>query len=326
MYLFGASPAMCKSFGGKTELGMQSLSTDTWYAPYGTSLRMSDLGYSNQNQARINISMNSLDDYIRDLRVAIKTPEPDYEEIGVRVNGEYRQLSANQLQIENEYYSPVRPKRVAHSGERPTAALRRGGVEYVEIRSLDINIDDPAGINQNTMRFMEAFLIYCLLEDSPPFDAASLDEAKRNQALMAKEGRDPAFRLYRNGDEVSVASWAGEILDKVAVTAGLVDQAEGGDSYSQAVRMLHGLVNDPAATPSARLLEELQRSGSSFFDYAISVARGHRDYFASITPMSDERRDEFEREAVSSVERQHAVEASDEISFEKYLANYFSSD
>ena len=326
LYLFGASPAMCKSFGGGTELGMQSLSADTWYAPFGTSLRMSDLGYSNQNQSRINISMNSLDAYIRDLRKAIKTPEPDYEEIGVKLDGKYQQLSANQLQIENEYYSPVRPKRVAHSGERPTAALKRGGIEYVEIRSLDINIDDPAGINQNTMRFMEAFLIYCLLEDSPPFDEASLDETKRNQTLMAKEGRDPAFRLYRDGAEVLLADWAGEILDKVAAVAGLIDLAEDGDSYSQAVRMFHELVDEPAATPSARLLGELQGAESSFFDYAISVARGHRDYFTSITPMSDERRTEFEREAVDSVERQHEIEASDAISFDEYLANYFISD
>ena len=326
LYLFGASPAICKSFGGGAELGMQSLSADTWYAPFGTSLRMSDLGYSNQNQSRINISMNSLDSYIRDLSNAIKTPEPDYDEIGVKVDGKYRQLSANQLQIENEYYSPVRPKRVAHSGERPTAALKRGGIEYVEIRSLDINIEDPAGINQNTMRFMEAFLIYCLLEDSPPFDQASLDEIKRNQALMAKEGRDPAFRLYRNGAEASLADWAGEILDKVEAIAGLIDLADGGDSYSQAVRMFHKLVEEPAATPSARLLEELQAAKSGFFDYAISVARGHRDYFASITPVSNERRDEFEREAVASLERQNEIEASDAISFDEYLANYFSSD
>ena len=278
LYLFGGSPAMCKSFGSDSDLGMAALSSDTWYAPYGTSLRMSDLGYSNQNQSRINISSNSLEHYIRDLSNAIKTPEPEYQKIGVKVDGKYRQLSANQLQIENEFYSSVRPKRVAHSGERPTAALRRGGIEYVEIRSLDISIDDPAGINQNTMRFMEAFLIYCLLEDSPPFDQRSVDETKRNQTHMAKEGRDPAFRLLREGREELLTSWSTEILDDVTVIAGCIDAIEGGDSYTQAVAVLYKLIEDPSATPSARLLHELQESGSSFFDYAISIARGHRDY------------------------------------------------
>jgi len=326
LYLFGASPAMCKSFGGGAELDMASLNAETWYEPFGTSLRMSDLGYSNQNQSRIKISVNDLDGYIHDLEEAINTPEPDYEKIGVKVDGEYRQLSANRLQIENEYYSPVRPKRVARSGERPTSALLRGGIEYVEIRSLDINIDDPAGVNQNTMRFMEAFLIYCLLEDSPPLDGGSLDEIKHNQAHTAKKGRDPELRLRRDGAETSLGSWANEILDNVSGVAGLIDQADGGASYAQTVRLMQELVDEPMATPSARLLEELKQAHCSFFDYAISVARSHRDYFASIAPLSAARVDEFACEAARSVEQQREIEIGDEISLDEHLANYFSSD
>jgi len=326
LYLFGASPAMCKSFAGAGKLDMPSLNAETWYEPFGTSLRMSDLGYSNKNQSRINISLNSLDGYIRDLRNAIRTPEPDYEKIGVKVDGHYRQLSANRLQIENEYYSPIRPKRVARSGERPTAALRRGGIEYVEIRSLDINISDPAGVNQNTMRVIEAFLIYCLLEESPHLDEASCDECTRNQAYTAKQGRNPELRLLRDGNEVTLASWGSEILHKVSAVAELIDGAEGGESYSQAVRSMLDLVEEPAATPSAQLLEELKSAKCSFFDYALSVAQNHRDYFASITPLSKARQEEFEQEAARSIEQQQEIESGDEISLEEYLANYFSSD
>ena len=326
LYLFGASPAMCKSFGGGRELHMPSLNDETWYEPFGTSLRMSDLGYSNQNQARINISLNGLEPYIRDLRSAITTPEPAYEKIGVKVDGEYRQLSASQLQIENEYYSPIRPKRVARSGERPTAALRRGGIEYVEIRSLDINPSDPAGVNQNTMRFMEAFLVFCLLEESAPFDAESYGECVRNQTEVAKCGRDPAFRLMRDGREHTLASWADEILQKVAAVADLIDAGEGGDSYREAVRLMQRLVADSAATPSALLLEELRTARCSFFEYALSAAKNHRDYFASITPLSEERRSEFEQEAARSIARQKEIEESDSISFDEYLANYYGAD
>ena len=326
LYLSGASPAICKSFGGGSDLGMQELGTDSWYAPFATSLRMSDLGYSNQNQSRINISLNSLDDYIRDLQHAINTPEPEYEMIGVKVGDKYRQLSANRLQIENEYYSPVRPKRVARSGERPTVALRRDGIEYVEIRSLDISIDDPAGINQNTMRFMEAFLIYCLLEESPLFDDNALEETKRNQSRMAREGRDPAFHLIRNGRETGLRDWAREILDKVLMIAELIDSQDGGDSYVQAVRLMVGLVDGPDTTPSARLLDELHGSGSGFFDYAISMARSHRDYFASITAMSAQRHEQFSREAADSMGRQREIEANDGISFDEYLANYYAAE
>jgi glutamate--cysteine ligase len=326
LYLFGASPAMCKSFAGDDDLDMPSLNAETWYEPYGTSLRMSDIGYSNQNQSRINISLNSLDSYIRDLSSAIKTPEPDYEKIGVKVNGEYRQLNANRLQLENEYYSSVRPKRVAVSGERPTTALRRGGIEYVEIRSLDINFNDPAGINQNTMRFIEAFLIYCLIEDSAPFDVASLEETKRNQTQTAKYGRDPAFRLHRDGRKVEFGVWAREILDKVSAIAELIDIEEGGDSYVQATRQMLDMVNDAEITPSAQLLAELRKEDCSFFEYALSLASNHRDYFGEITPLSDERATEFERETALSIERQRAIEEGDQISLDEYLECYFRSD
>lgn len=323
LYLFGASPAMCKSFGRGGALDMPQLNADTWYEPFGTSLRMSDLGYNNQNQSTIDISLNSLDAYIQDLRRAIRTPEPDYESLGVKVDGEYRQLSANQLQIENEYYSPIRPKRVARSGEWPTSALERGGVEYVEIRSLDLNISDPSGINQNTMRFIEALLIYCLVEDSPGIDAAAMTEIRRNQIGVAKNGRDPSFRLLRDGVEVALTAWANEILDKLVGIAELVDRAEGVESYAQSVELMRGLVADPDATPSARLIHELREAGCSFFEYVLSVARKHRDYFAATEPLSEARHREFEREVAKSIERQREVEQSDTVSFDEYLADYF---
>ena len=324
LYLFGSSPAICRCFSGDEELDMPSLDDGTWFEPYGTSLRMSDLGYSNQNQSRINISLNDLDNYVHDLAAATHTPEPAYEKIGVKVDGAYRQLNANRLQIENEYYSSVRPKRVARSGERPTAALQRGGVEYVEIRSLDVNIADPCGINQNTMRFIEAFLVYCLLEDSPLLDEAGLEETKRNQAGTAKRGRDPGFRVLRNGSDSSLAQWAGEMLDKVSGVAALIDRGEGGDSYEQSVRQMRKLVKDPDATPSARLLDDLRRGSGGFFEYALEISQKHRDYFANITPLSPEHHAEFADEASRSVGQQLEIEASDAIGFDEYLANYFS--
>jgi glutamate--cysteine ligase len=322
LYLFGASPVVCKSFAGPAAK-LPVLNTDTWYQPWATSLRMSDLGYGNKNQSRINISLNSLDEYVRDLGDAINTTEPEYEKIGVKVDGRYRQLNANLLQIENEYYSPVRPKRVARSGEQPTAALRRDGIEYVEVRSLDINMFDPSGVNQNTMRFIEAFLIYCLLEDSPKIDETEFDVIRHNHTGTAQRGRDPEFRLRRGGSEVTVQSWALEILDGVLAVAGAVDRE--GDNYSAAVRHLRTLVEDPALTLSARIVTELEKSGSSFFEFALDRARCHRNYFASIAPLSREREAILTKEAQDSVRRQKEIEASDVISLDEYLQRYFQA-
>lgn len=325
LYLFGASPAFCRSFTGGEAGRMKSLNADTFFEPHATSLRMSDLGYSNQNQSKINISLNSLDEYVRDLKAAICTPEPAYKAIGVKVNGQYRQLNANLLQIENEFYSPVRPKRVARSGEQPTAALRRDGIEYVEIRSLDINPFDPAGINQNTMRFIEAFLIYCLIEDSPKLDADSLAEISRNHAGTARQGRDPDFRLVRNGTPVTVQAWGREILSNVVAVAELIDRHDANKSYVDSVRLMQDIVDNPDQTPSARVLLDLEETQSSFFEYALALAKSHSDYFASITPLKDARRAEFEKEAAESLKRQQAIEAADDISLDDYLQQYFAN-
>lgn len=324
LYLFGASPAVCKSFRGVTESTMEGLGRDTLVEPFSTSLRMSDLGYSNRSQARLNISINNLDDYTGDLGRAITTPEPRYEKIGLRDDGGYRQLSVNQLQIENEYYSPIRPKRVARSGERPTAALKRGGVEYVEIRSLDMNIFDPAGINQNVMRFMEALLIYCLLEDSPPFTARDYEEVAQNHTATAKRGRDPAFELMRGGEAVSLTVWATEILENVKIVAKLIDREDGRDDYVQAVQAQIQLVSDPESTPSARMLRELRDNDMSFFEFALASAIGHRQYFRDLLPLPEHRQEEFAREVTESFVRQREIEASDDISLDEYLARWFA--
>lgn len=323
LYLFGASPALCKSFAGAEAAGLKSLNNDTWFEPHATSLRMSDLGYSNQNQARINISLNSLEEYVRDLSDAICTREPSYEAIGVKVDGEYQQLNSNLLQIENEFYSPVRPKRVTRSGEQPTAALRRDGIEYVEIRSLDINPFDPSGINQNTMRFIEAFLVYCLLEESPPIDEASLGEISANHARTARHGRDPELRLLRDGESVSLEGWAAGILNNVATVAEVIDA--GGGSYVESVHLMRQLVDDPAKTPSARILSDLEETRSSFFEYALALAENYSRYFSSIAPLDEARKAVLEKEAFDSLRRQQEIEEADAISLDDYLQRYFSN-
>ncbi|MFQ5982081.1 MAG: glutamate--cysteine ligase [Woeseiaceae bacterium] len=326
LYLFGASPAVCKSFGKGAGPAMQTLNGETLYEPFGTSLRMSDLGYSNRTQARLDISLNNLDDYINDLNKAITRPEPLYERIGLREDGELRQLSVNQLQIENEYYSPIRPKRVAFSGERPTAALRRGGIEYVEVRSLDLNIFDPVGINQNVMRFMEAFLVYCLLKESPPFTKSSKKEAVRNHTRTAKRGRDPSFELLQNGKTVSLTDWAAEILREVRAIAELIDRGSEEDHYVHAVGAQLQLVTDSEFTPSARLLAELRQANASFFEFAMACADGHKQYFTELVQLSEDRQGEFANEAADSIRRQHQIEASDAISLDEYLDRWFNAN
>ncbi|MEM9404100.1 MAG: glutamate--cysteine ligase [Pseudomonadota bacterium] len=325
LYLFGASPAVCKSFVGDARHNLSEFDAETFFEPYATSLRMSDLGYTNKTQASINISLNSLDEYVAGLSAAIDTPEPEYADIGVVVDGRYRQLSANRLQIENEYYSPVRPKRVARSGERPTSALQRGGIQYVEIRSLDLGLADPVGINQNVMRFMESFMVYCLLAESPPMDAAEYAEVLDNHTQVAHRGRDPDLKLRRNAGSLTLRDWAAEIVAGVIGIAEMMDANSERDDYAAAARAQAALVRDADATPSARILQDLRDERIGFFRYALNRAREHKAYFEALQPLAADKQAAFEAEARSSLARQAEIEAADTIDFETYLSGYYDS-
>lgn len=323
--LFGASPAICRSFTGGEELGFEPFDESTLYEPYGTSLRMSDIGYKNNAQAGLNISYNDLDAYVASLTRAISTEDEEYRRIGVRVDGEYRQLNANILQIENEYYSFVRPKAVARSGERPTSALRRAGVEYVEIRALDLNPFEPLGVNTDTLLFLETLLVFCLLEDSPIITPRELCGINHNQGQVARHGRDPDLHLYRNGDKVPLRTWAAEIMDALGGIAELLDQTRDGTPYADALADCRAAVEDPERTPSARVIAEMTRREESFIRFAMRMSRLHEDHFRS-SALDPDIQARFAQAAVESLERQREIEQADTLTFEEYLARYMAQD
>jgi glutamate--cysteine ligase len=182
---------------------------------------------------------------------------------------------------------------------------------------------DPSGINQNTMRFLEAFLIYCLLEDSPSLGEKETREAARNHTCTAKRGRDPQFRLLRDGKAVPLRNWASEIVTKVSAIAELIDRHDGDDSYAAAVRLQQKIIDNPEATLSARIVAELEQTGCSFFEFTLGMARCHSDYFSSIAPLRDSQAALLANEAARSVERQKDIEAADKISLDEYLQQYF---
>jgi glutamate--cysteine ligase len=324
LYLFGNSPCVSDSFVGGRDLGLQRFTPDTWYEPHATSLRMSDLGYRNKNQAGVKISVNSLDEYVRELSRLITVPHPPYEQIGVKVDGEYRQLNANLLQIENEYYSFIRPKRVVRSGERPTQALKRGGVEYVEVRSLDVSAFDPVGVNQNKLRFLEAFMALCLLKDSPPIDRDD-ETLDGNHLLVAHRGRDPRLKLNRDGRMVPLRDWSMELLDSMLGICELLDQGNRQRPYTGALEAQTAKVLDVALTPSARTVAELQTTGQSFADFALQMSAAHKSYFLELHPPNEKRLEQFRVEADESMQRKDAIEAADKLDFDHYLADYFAS-
>ena len=321
IYLYGASPALCKSFQAQRQGVLDELDADTWYAPFGTSLRMSDIGYRNRSQAELQISVNSLDDYLADMVAAVTTPHPRYDAVGVWVDGDYRQLNSNTLQIEAEYYSSIRPKPSAGSVHRPTVALREEGVAYLEVRTLDCNMMDPVGVNQVQLRFVEALLIHCLLTESPRIDSAERAEIDARDLLVAREGRRPGLELPRGGRTVELNRWAREELERVREIAAMLDEDREG--YVDAVDAQLGAVADSGLTPSAKILNHLRDEGASFFEMALEASRSHHRYFGALR-LSAGKRAWLEKLASESQTEQERLEAGSSQPFSDYLRDHFA--
>jgi glutamate--cysteine ligase len=321
IYLFGASPAICKSFMKGRDHELEGLDEGTLHLPYGTSLRMGRIGYQSDAQASLHISYNTLDEYAQTMHQALTQPYPPYETIGVRSNGEYQQLNTALLQIENEFYGTIRPKPLIQSGERPLMALRKRGVEYVEVRCLDLNPFLPVGIDEHQIRFLDTFLLGCLLADSPPDDEDQSHALQRNQLAIVERGRTPDLLLERDGQSLPRDEWANAILDRCARIAAVLDAERGNDEHSYAVELQRNKVTNPDLTPSARVLGVMREQRVPFFRFAMNQSNAHKGYFHE-HPLRARRLADYRATAVESLERQKQIEASDETSFETFLEQY----
>ena len=325
IYLFGAAPAVCSSFlrdGDYHGLEPFDERARSLHAPYGTSLRMGDLGYQSDAQKNLNVCYNTLDTYISTLRDAILRPHPDYVAIGTGEHGHERQLNTSLLQIENEFYSPIRPKRVSRSGETALCALRRGGIEYIEVRCVDVNPYMPVGIDAAQIRFMDTFLLHCLLTDSPQCDDEERPRIAANMLAVVNRGREPGLMLDTPDGPREMDALARELLKAMAPVAAALDAAHGTDDYSAVLQLQEYKVNDPSLTPSAQILADMAEADLPFFALAMQASQRWAEGFRKQT-LPAERLAEFRRESAASLDQQREVEAGDDVDFETYLANYY---
>ena len=321
-YLFGASPAICESFlpQGKGDLPLQSNDKGTYWLPYATSLRLSDLGYTNKSQSALGITFNSLEGYVSALKKAIKTPSEEYAKIGIRdSDGKRIQLNTNVLQIENELYAPVRPKRVIRAGEAPSAALSRGGIEYIEVRSLDVNPFTPTGINEQQVRFLDMFLIWCALADAPEMSAEELQCTRGNWNRVVMEGRKPGLMLSAGcGEQIYSLNEAGHsMFAGLQRIAKVLDAPDGSTEYQQVCSQLLASIDDPELTYSAKILRDMQQKGLAAA--GTELAEKYRQMLLA-EPLEVLTEEQFSQQARESVIAQAETEASDTQSFEEYLA------
>lgn len=327
-YLYGSSPALCGSFlqGKEQKLPFKKSTSGALYLEYATSLRMSDLGYTSSEQSSLKICYNNLQDYVEGVQQAIKLKSEDFASIGVKVDGKYQQLNDNVLQIENELYAPIRPKRVAKSGEKPSVALGERGVEYIEVRALDVNPFSDTGISLEQVHFLDIFLTFCAFVDNQEFDCAAQKAHEINMDEVVIRGRDPELLLSDTNPQgqvelKSVVQWGNELFAQMEQVAQLLDKAYQTTKYSEAIVREQAKINDVSLTPSAKLIDIIKQQSLS--QYALDKAQQYQEQ-AMARDYQFYSQDYFDKSVPESHQAQADIEAGDKLNFDDFLAEYFA--
>ncbi len=324
MLLFGASPALDASFVDGVSHDLTRFNDNTWYRQDATSLRMGDLGYHNNAQSSLNICFNELETYTQTLAKAIRTPWPAYEEIGTRRNGDFIQINTSILQIENEYYSAVRPKRTTEREEKPIQALDARGVEYIEVRCLDLDPFSPVGVTQSQLDFLDLFLLDCLLSDSPRIDDSECDRLDDNYQDVIAHGRQPGLTLCRDGKSVGVSEAAESLMESLAPLAERLDTLTGGTTYSEALKAQSDKLRVPQTLPSAQVMAQMENSGEGHLEWGLTMASKHQDLLRS-EGLEKNLLADFEAMSKQSLTEQAEMEKADTQPFDEFLAQYLES-
>lgn len=318
-YLFGASPAVDESFQPAQNV-LERLHQHSLSWRNATTLRMSQLGY--QNKVDFAVSFNHLHEYIRDLAAAVLTPAPKYEYFGLKdAAGNYRQISTHILQIANEYYSSARPKQGIKKGELPLTALSARGIAYIELRLLDSNPYDPAGISLSQIHFLECFMLWCLLTPSAPFNTADYNEVNHNRLRTACCGLSSDFSLFQQNHKILAKDWAANILEELLPIAENLDKAAGGNAYRTAIEA-QILANRAQAL---RLPEQVQQdlATQEFIDWGLALQKRHHSALSVAIPASLmaslQQQSQQSWKDFANIEAQVAQQTD----FDDYLAHYF---
>lgn len=324
-YLFGASPMVCQSFlrHSSEDYGLEDMGNGLAGLPYATCLRMSDLGYTNKSQSTLRIVYNSLEEYADELRHAVFTPDEDFVHIGTQDESGWKQLSGNILQIENEFYSTIRPKQIALAGETPTQALERGGVEYVEVRLIDVNPFSQVGITADQMRFLDLFLLYCLLNYSPSLEWEQQQEADAMLDTVVKHGRQPGLNLTDQQGTATIEERLEPLFKELTDIAIVMDEARSDSLYSQSLEVFRPAISDPERTLSGQVaayyqaqFEQGGKPGMHLAQkYKQELIEGEFEFYTQ---------DQFDFWTQASIEEKKELEADSVGSFGDFLEDYFT--
>jgi len=321
LYLFGASPFVNKSLLSGEMSNFEKLNEKTLFMPYATSLRMSDIGYQNTKQKNLNISFNGLDEYIKDLKGATETPSKIFAKINDGEGLNYSQINSNILQIEDEYYSTSRPKSSVLSNERMINKLCKYGVDYIELRSIDLNPFQASGINLEAVRFLEIFTLYCLVTSSPKISKSVMSEISNNDLLVSREGRKPGLKLSKNKKSITLEDWANQILDEMLELVSKI--GSGQKIFVDAILNSKAQILEKDLTLSSQVFHKVRDRDLSYEEFGMFLGGIHKEAYNKSSLIDQNNEKLIEKEIANSNEEEKKLERYTKKSFDGYLRDYF---
>lgn len=321
MFLLGASPSVCQCFMTGREHHLLPLKRGTLFLPYATALRMGRFGYQNSAQKQLGIHYNNLTDYLDGLQKAVKTPYKPFSRLGLDdVQGQALQINDHVLQIENEYYSLVRPKQVPQAGETPSEALANRGIGYVELRAVDVNPYSPIGIDEKTAGFLEVLAAYCLFADSPELLDAEQDIIEKNQTEVVNRGRAPNAQIIEQGQAYPIEEWCTGYLVKMQPFAAMLNETYQSKIYTDALQCMQARIDEVDDTLSAHMIVDTLEHGGTW-GFGSHLAQYHAEQYQQ-HQVNAKTRAYFEEVAEQSLVSQHQLEQDTTQTFAEYLAQF----
>ncbi len=322
LYLFGASPLLGMNFAAKDSKLFKKLDEKTLFMPYATSLRMSEYGYQNSDRAQANVSLDTIECYINDIRSATSEPNDKFKEIDLAANDGFFQISENTLQIDDEHYAVARAKSSINILERTTSKLSYGGVDFIELRSLDLDPFSTLGISQETVYFLDLFMAHCFLKQEPPLSKDEKMNISNNDSLVSKQGRMPNLKLIKNKEKISLNRWANDLLDDLFSIKEFIDDTS--HNYSKSLDSMRERINNSELTPSSMILEQIHSRNISYSDLGMEIAANNKNYFLERDISGNSNWNTLDSEAKKSILRQMEMENNDSQTFQEYIHSYFS--
>ncbi len=314
LFLLGASPFFSKKHDTKHE--SYDSKKDYLFLPYATSFRMSDIGYQNSEQSNLHVLMNDLEEYVDNIRQITQSKIYQYNKNDPDENIEPAILNGKLL-IEDEHYGVIRPKSSSSQMRRNSHNLQKNGIDYLEIRSVDIDPFSLIGVDLSSLEFIKAIILYCALSPSPVNDLESIRENKLNEKKVSVSGRKPELKLTKDGTEVSMMSWATSIIDQIKVLYDIL-----GYDFKE-IEKYEGMINNPDKTPSSMILKEILESNLTLNDFGREIGMKSKSYFLSQKIDENKNWKLFELEKIKSTQRQAQIESKKSLDFFSFMDSYY---